>query len=185
MSIRRSVCRKPEGPTQVKPAEAVEPAEAEAAKARCEFQRDVFKSREGRISAADALTTVVTAAAAAVATVVTTVLREADGATPWILLVLALAAAAVFMSLLGRRETPVKLGKVRNALEASRAAVVAVHESKPSTPIAMYEQCFDAWLAMTTSAEAREKLKRAFYAASSIFLLAEVLLAALAIARLA
>jgi hypothetical protein len=156
----------------------------EAAKARCEFQRDLFKVRDGRITAADNVGSVLSATAATIATIATAVLKDAERSAWWIVAVLALAVLAVLMALLARRETPLRVGEVKRLMKRSEEAVRSLHQPiGSSSATAMYNNCFDAWLAVTQSAEQREKQKRRAYSAATMLLLIEVLVATLGIAE--
>lgn len=158
---------------------------AEAAKARCEFQRDLFKVRDGRIAAADNVGSVLAATAATIATVATAVLKDAERSAWWIVAVLGLAVLAVLMALLARRETPLKVGEVKRLLKKSEEAVKSLQQPiRSNSATAMYDNCFEAWLAVTKSAEERENQKRRVYSFATILLLIEVLVATLGIANL-
>jgi hypothetical protein len=153
---------------------------AEAAKARSEFQRDLFRVRDGRIAAADNVGSVLAATAATIATVATAVLKDAERSAWWIVAVLGLAVLSVLTALLARRETPLKIGKVRCLMKRSEEAVQLLHQPILSNSAAvMYDNCFQAWLAVTKSAEEREHQKRRIYSLATILLLIEVLVATL------
>lgn len=157
---------------------------AEAAKARSEFQRDLFRVRDGRIAAADNVGSVLAATAATIATVATAVLKDAERSTWWITAVLGLAVLAALTGLLARRETPLKVGEVRRLMKRSEEAVQLLHKPiRSRSATAMYDNCFNAWLAVTKSAEKREHQKRRIYALATILLLTEVLVATLGIAN--
>jgi hypothetical protein len=61
----------------------------------------------------------------------------------------------------------------------------SVHGRSSVVPSAdMYEQCFNAWYAMTESAEHREHQKPKIYGAAVLLLTAELVVAAIAISVL-
>jgi hypothetical protein len=154
----------------------------EAAQARAEFQRDVFKVRDARIATADAVGTTVTATAAAVATVAAAVLSDFDANAWWIVLVLAVALLTVLMSLLSRAEKPwPRPSDLNQRLSDAKNAVDAMHRADPCAgPEAMHRLAFDAWWALTYSAEGREKVKRRINLLAVLGLVTQVALAAVA-----
>lgn len=171
------------GHRQTKANNADQTSMTEAAKARCEFQRDIFKVRDGRIAAADNVGSVLAATAATIATIAAAVLKDAQKSNWWIVAVLGLAVLAVLMALLARRETPLKVGKVKRLMNNSQKAVEVIQcPVFLDSAAEMYDKCFEAWLAVTKSAEQREYQKRRAYSLSTILVLIEVLVAALGIA---
>jgi hypothetical protein len=153
----------------------------EAAKARAEFQRDVFKVRDARIAAADGLGTTVTATATAIATVATAVLVNGGASMGWIVALIGMAFFTVLASLVSRAEKPwPRTQELSDRLLAAKAAVDAFHAASPNEgPEAMHNLAFNSWWALTYSAQGRERLKRKYNVLAVMGLFAEVAVAVL------
>lgn len=132
----------------------------ESAKAKAEFQREVFKVRDGRTLAADGTATALIAAAAGVATIANVFLRSVHAATLWLIGVLVCAAAAFVLGFIARRETPFRTDRLGAKLEKSAEVVSKIHGLRDVPPKIMYDEIFDTWHALTDSAEGREAMKR-------------------------
>ena len=158
---------------------------SESAKALSEFQREIYKVRDGRIAAADVQASILAGSAAAVATISSATIREANDAAWWLIAIVVLAGVTAFVALFARREIPNRRG-LTEPLDLARDEVKKVHSLKNSDvrPEGMYVQCFNAWYAMTESAERREHQKRTIYGAAVLFLTAELVVAAIAISVL-
>jgi hypothetical protein len=157
---------------------------AEARDAVTDFQRELYKVRDGRITAADNASSVLAVAAGTVATVAAGVLREATNSTP-VVVILSLAALSIVVTTFGRREQPIFAGKVKCEGRKAEDAVRAVHDKAKDASISrsdMLELCFDAWYWCHESANARESQKRVIYSVALVFFLVEVLALVLVVA---
>jgi hypothetical protein len=150
----------------------------EAAKARSDFQCEIFKVRDGRIRSADTIGGVVAAAAATIATLAAGVLNQA-GRSQWIIYVMLLGVVTVVIVVVARREAPLRIRKTKTTMDKAAEAVKAVQNADIfGSSIVLYQKCFEAWLAVTTSAETREKQKRHLDAVAVLMLAVETSVAA-------
>jgi hypothetical protein len=157
----------------------------ESAKVRSEFQREIYKVRDGRIAADDVQASILAGSAAAVATIGSAAIRDANDSALWLIAIVSLAGLTAFVALFARREIPSRRG-LTEPLDLARDEVQKVHSLKESdvSAVMVYEQCFNAWWAMTKSAERRENQKRTIYSAAVLLLMAELVVAAIAISVL-
>lgn len=153
----------------------------ESAKAKAEFQREVFKVRDGRTLAADGTATALIAAAAGVATIANVFLRSGHAAHLWLVGVLVCAGLAFVLGFIARRETPFRTNEVRAKLEKSANVVSAIHQLRNVPPKVMYDKIFDTWHAMTDSAEHRGKIKRKWLGLTLLALALEVVIFAVGV----
>jgi type VI protein secretion system component VasF len=110
------------------------------------------------------------------------VLSDFDANAWWIIVVLAVALLTVLMSLLSRAEKPwPRPPDLSKRLSDAKDAVDAMHRADPRAgPEEMHRLAFDAWWALTHSAEGRERLKRRINLWAVLGLVTEVVLAAVA-----
>jgi hypothetical protein len=120
-----------------------------------------------------------------VATIGSAAIRDANDSALWLIAIVSLAGLTAFVALFARREIPSRRG-LTEPLDLARDEVQKVHSLKESdvSPAMVYEQCFNAWWAMTKSAERRESQKRTIYSAAVLLLMAELVVAAIAISVL-
>ena len=75
-----------------------------------EFQREIYKVRDGRIAADDVQASILAGSAAAVATISSAAIREANDSALWLIARVALAGLTAFVALFARREIPSRRG---------------------------------------------------------------------------
>lgn len=132
----------------------------EAAKARAEFQREVYRTRDAKIAAADGTATALAATAAAIAAFGVGALVNANARWGWMLAVALLAVVGAATAIWSRAEIPVRTRKLAPLLDVSGKAVADVHAARGHTALDMQNRVFETWRAMTHSAQGREYIKR-------------------------
>jgi high-affinity Fe2+/Pb2+ permease len=101
------------------------------------------------------------------------------GRSQWIIYVMLLGVVTVVIVVVARREAPLRIRKTKTTMDKAAEAVKAVQNADIfGSSIVLYQKCFEAWLAVTTSAETREKQKRRLDAVAVLMLAVETSVAA-------